>query len=146
MTVPMVIRKSYIPSLGTSVPPGSGDQRTAQPDLSKENVLTEIHMIRSSDPNRWQKALVVGLLVWVSISILSTCTRAQGPSTHKRVLILYWYNKDFPGNILFDHAFQATLNNHLVRPAEIYEEYFESNRFPGDKPTTTSMLVSAYFC
>ena len=46
--------------------------------------------------------------------------------------MLYWYNKDFPGNILFEQSFQAVLNSAAVGNVEYYPEYLESNRFPGE--------------
>jgi PAS domain S-box-containing protein len=48
------------------------------------------------------------------------------------VLVLYWDNKDFPGNILFDQAFQTVLKQRLGPPVEYYTEYLEPIRFPGE--------------
>jgi PAS domain S-box-containing protein len=48
-------------------------------------------------------------------------------------LVLYWYNKDYPGNIDFDQSFQTTLKSSGSDQIEYYPEYLESNRFPGDE-------------
>jgi signal transduction histidine kinase len=50
----------------------------------------------------------------------------------KRVLVLYWYNKDYPGNVLFEQAFINVLEGAQVSGLEYYPEYLESNRFPGE--------------
>src|SRR5215510_8094014 len=52
----------------------------------------------------------------------------------KRVLVLYWYGKDFPSNVEFDRGVQAALRTARV---EYYAEYFEPNRFPGEVQATT---------
>jgi PAS domain S-box-containing protein len=49
------------------------------------------------------------------------------------VLVLYWYNKDYPGNVAFDQYFQAILKSAGTEQIEYYPEYLESNRFPGDE-------------
>lgn len=50
----------------------------------------------------------------------------------KRVVVVYWDNKDFPGNIRFDEAFQSQLRS-LLPNVEYYPEYLESSRFPGEQ-------------
>src|SRR5215470_667277 len=51
----------------------------------------------------------------------------------KRVLVLYWYGKDFPSNVEFDRGVQVALRTARV---EYYPEYFEPNRFPGEAQAT----------
>src|SRR5262245_43842829 len=58
--------------------------------------------------------------------------RAQQTESPKRVLVLYWYDKDYPGHIIFDRSFQAALQAAPAGTVEYYPEYLESNRFPGD--------------
>jgi PAS domain S-box-containing protein len=72
----------------------------------------------------------VASLVWVAL-LFPSAARAQfaGP---KRVLVLYWYNKDYPWNINFDRTFQAALGSAGAGRFEYYPEYLESNRFPGE--------------
>ena len=48
------------------------------------------------------------------------------------MLVLYWYNKDVLGNILFDQAFQSVLHSANLGNVEYYPEYLENNRFPGE--------------
>jgi signal transduction histidine kinase len=68
------------------------------------------------------------LLVWAFL--LPGGIRAQQDPAPKRVLVLYWYDKDFPGHVKWDESFRAAL-----KPAggtiEYYPEYLEANRFPG---------------
>lgn len=65
------------------------------------------------------------------LSSLVIVVFAQGTDP-KRVVVLYWDNKDFPGNIRFDEAFQLQLRS-LAGNVEYYPEYFESSRFPGEQ-------------
>ena len=71
------------------------------------------------------------LLVWILVSVCSAV--AQHRSTPKRVLVLYWYDKDFIFNNLFDRGFQAALKSAADGSVEYYAEYLESNRFPGER-------------
>ena len=49
----------------------------------------------------------VALLACLILSLLPSFGRAQQSTPPKRVLVLYWYDKDFPGNVRFDRSFQA---------------------------------------
>ncbi|HSE32830.1 MAG TPA: ABC transporter substrate binding protein [Pyrinomonadaceae bacterium] len=77
--------------------------------------------------------LIVREFLFASLlfSPLVTVVTAQTTSP-KRVVVLYWDNKDFPGNIRFDEAFQSQLRS-LTSTVEYYPEYFESSRFPGEQ-------------
>src|SRR5262245_57876380 len=81
------------------------------------------------------------LLVWVVMSLLPSVARAQQSTAPKRVLVLYWYNKDYPGNVRFDQSFQAALQSAPAGTVEYYPEYLESNRFPGENQ---SLLLRDY--
>jgi PAS domain S-box-containing protein len=50
----------------------------------------------------------------------------------KRILALYWYNKDFPSNPALDRSLQAVLKSAPAGSIEYYTEYLESDRFPGE--------------
>lgn len=76
----------------------------------------------------WLIALV---LLFVVVSVVSAQTVAP-----KRIVVLYWDNKDFPGNIRFDEAFQSQLRSSSDN-FEYYPEYFESTRFPGEQYETS---------
>lgn len=58
---------------------------------------------------------------------------AQQPAQPKRVLVLYWYNKDHPWNVGFEQSFESTLRSSSDPAIEYYPEYLENNRFPGEK-------------
>lgn len=47
------------------------------------------------------------------------------------MLVLYWYSKDFPGNIAFEQAFKENLKIDSGGPIEYFAEYLEEDRFPG---------------
>ncbi|HKO97566.1 MAG TPA: ABC transporter substrate binding protein [Pyrinomonadaceae bacterium] len=75
------------------------------------------------------------IFVLLACCVFSLCAvgQAQPTGEPKRVMVLYWYNKDYPGNVVFDRTFQSTLKSTGSDQAEYYPEYFESNRFPGDE-------------
>src|SRR5262247_3434124 len=72
------------------------------------------------------------LLFWIVVLIAPLVARAQQSASPKRVLVLYWYGKDFPANIRFDRSFQAALQSAPDGTVEYYPEYLESDRFPGE--------------
>jgi len=75
-----------------------------------------------------QTALLVLFVVWLSRSP----GLAQEPVEPIHVLVLYWYEKDYPANVEFDRYFQAALRSAARGPIEFYSEYLESSRFPGE--------------
>ena len=78
--------------------------------------------------SRWLRIIVV--CAWVLCGFAAVC--AQEPAkTKPSVLALYWYSKDFPGNVLFEDAFKQTLNITPNGPIDYYAEYLEEDRFPG---------------
>jgi signal transduction histidine kinase len=89
------------------------------------------------NPARKNPRLVGFLRCQVAVLIVLTalCGRcevcAKSSNVPKRVLVLYWYNKDYLGNILFDQAFQAALQSQHPQ-VEYYPEYLETNRFAGE--------------
>src|SRR5215510_651426 len=70
------------------------------------------------------------LLLMTHFPLAAPAREIQRP---KRVLVLYWYGKDFPSNVEFDRGVQAALRTARV---EYYAEYFEPNRFPGEVQAT----------
>jgi len=90
--------------------------------------------------SEFRRAIVTALLVTVALLVTSSA-QAHSDAGPKRVLVLYWYNKDYPGNILFDQNLQEALNSAQAGPIEYYPEYLESNRFPGEKQ---SLLLRDY--
>ena len=49
------------------------------------------------------------LFVAVVILLLPSIARAQQAATPKRILVLYWYDRDYAGNIVFEQNFRAVL-------------------------------------
>jgi PAS domain S-box-containing protein len=79
--------------------------------------------------NRADKVFWLALVVFLfALGAHPLC--AQPAATPKRVLVLYWDNKDFPGNIKFDESFKAQLTSGAGN-VEYYPEYMETTRFPG---------------
>jgi signal transduction histidine kinase len=74
--------------------------------------------------------LIATQFLFVS-SLLAQIASAQTVEP-KRIVVLYWDNKDFPGNVRFDEAFQSQLRSRMDN-VEYYPEYFESSRFPGEQ-------------
>jgi PAS domain S-box-containing protein len=64
--------------------------------------------------------------------LVSPVVCAQQAATPKRILVLYWYNKDWPSNVSFGQNFQAVLQSTPPANAEYYAESVETNRFPGE--------------
>src|SRR5438552_10471924 len=58
--------------------------------------------------------------------------RAQETEKRKRVLVLFWYGKELPPNLLFEQAFHEVLQKAAIKNVEYYSEYLESDRFAGE--------------
>jgi PAS domain S-box-containing protein len=83
----------------------------------------------------------VVLLVGIVLLPLLSVVRAQQAPTPKRILVLYWYNRDYPGDASFSQNFQAVLQSAPAGTVEYHSEYLESNRFPGENQ---SLLLRDY--
>jgi len=81
------------------------------------------------------------LAIWIAFLLVPAGARTQQPASPKRVLVLYWYNKDYSWNVNFDRSFQAAMHSARGGPFEYYPEYLESNRFPGE---SQSLLLRDY--
>ena len=71
------------------------------------------------------------LLICFAPLLLSPNARGQ-TARPKRVMVLYWYDKDYPANIQFDQSFQKALQSAPAGSVEYYAEYLETNRFRGE--------------
>ena len=69
------------------------------------------------------------LLVTCVFFVLVPAIRAQAKAP-KRLVILYWDNKEFPGNAKFEESFKAHLQLDRRQDVEYFPEYFELSRFP----------------
>src|ERR1051325_10665678 len=82
-------------------------------------------------------ALFIGLVT----CLLPAVARAQSAAAPKRILLLYWYTREYAGNITFEQNFRAGLQSALPEAVEYYSEYLELNRFPGNNQ---SLLMRNY--
>ena len=64
-------------------------------------------------------------------TLVSTAT-SQSSDAPRKVLVLYWESKDFAGNISFDQGFQTGLHAEPSSRWELFSEYLDSTRFPGE--------------
>ena len=81
---------------------------------------------------------------WVVSAIVSLLLPSSGRSQEsapKRILVLFWYDRFFPGNIAFDEQFRTDLRSAAPEGIEYYSEYLETNRFPGENQ---SLLMRDY--
>ncbi|HKV33979.1 MAG TPA: ABC transporter substrate binding protein [Pyrinomonadaceae bacterium] len=63
---------------------------------------------------------------------LTAVVKGQDSVETKKVLVLYWDTKDFPGNISFDQGFQAGMRSEPTNQWELFSEYLDTTRFPGE--------------
>jgi PAS domain S-box-containing protein len=82
---------------------------------------------------RFSRNITIVVLLLSTVLFFHAVGKAQPSVAPKRVLVLYWYNKDYPGNVAFDQSIQTTLRSAGSDQIEYYPEYLESNRFPGDE-------------
>jgi signal transduction histidine kinase len=80
--------------------------------------------------------VVVFLLVVWALTLLAPPGYAQ-PIAPKRLVVLYWDNKEFPGNARFEKSLKAYLQLDRRQDIEYFPEYFEASRFP-DQHTAVS--------
>src|SRR5919107_2229915 len=79
-----------------------------------------------------RKVFVVMLLVLVTPLLVAPDSPAQQVTKPKRVVVLYWYDKNFVGHVRWDQGFQSALQAAPKGSIEYYPEYLEANRFPGE--------------
>ncbi|HKQ76017.1 MAG TPA: ATP-binding protein [Blastocatellia bacterium] len=77
----------------------------------------------------------------VVILVLPSVAHAQQVAAPQRILLLYWHNREYAGNIAFEQNFRAGLQSAPPGTIEYYSEYLESNRFPGE---SQSLLLRDY--
>ena len=84
---------------------------------------------RFKDLHLLRQRAVRCVLIWVVLPGLPIIGLAQPSSESKKVLVLYWYHKDYPWNSMFDQGFRKELQ--VAQPGiEYHAEYLETNRFP----------------
>ena len=84
------------------------------------------------------KLMRVMFVVVVAATLLSPWPGlGQQETRAKRVLVLYWHDRNYPSNTGFEESFR----NGLPTAFEYYPEYLEINRFPGE---TQSLALRDY--
>ena len=71
-------------------------------------------------------------IICIALAIIAPAAMGQDSAPKKKVVVLYWDTKDFPGNISFDQGFQAGMRSETSNRWEIFSEYLDSTRFPGE--------------
>lgn len=84
------------------------------------------------------------VLAWGAFLLSPSQTSAQQAEATKRVLVLYWYDRDYPGHVKWDQSFQAELQANLGGTIEHYPEYLEANRFPDQSQALRDYLRQKY--
>ena len=74
---------------------------------------------------------VVFLLVVCAFALPVPVARAQA-NAPKRMVVLYWDNKEFPGNAKFEESLKTQLQLDHRQDIEYFPEYFEVSRFPDE--------------
>ena len=69
------------------------------------------------------------VLLVCAFTLLVPVARAQAIAP-KRLVVLYWDNKEFPGNAKFEESFKAQLQLDRRQDVEYFPEYFDFSRFP----------------
>src|SRR5690349_6272320 len=78
-------------------------------------------------------ARVRGVVLIVCALFLFASILAAQKVEPKRIVVLYWDNKDFPGNARFEESFKTRLQLGQRQDLEYFPEYFELSRFPEEK-------------
>ncbi|HSD47280.1 MAG TPA: ATP-binding protein [Pyrinomonadaceae bacterium] len=79
---------------------------------------------------------IVELLFLCAFTLLVPVCAAQTVAP-KRIVVLYWDNKEFPGNARFEESLKRQLQLDRRQDIEYFPEYFEASRFP-DQNTAAS--------
>ncbi len=82
------------------------------------------------------RKIFLPMLVVCAFTLLVPVARAQTVAP-KRVVVLYWDNKEFPGNARFEESFKAQLQLDRRQDVEYFPEYFEFSRFPEENTAVT---------
>ena len=75
----------------------------------------------------------VSVVVCLLVTTLVPVVKSQDSPETKKVMVLYWETKDFPGNVSFDQGFQAGMRSEPSNQWELFSEYLDTTRFPGER-------------
>lgn len=81
------------------------------------------------------------LLVGVIVVPLTSGARARAAPESKRILVLYWDDRQSQADDAFAHTFRSVVESAPAGTVEYYSEYLEASRFPGENQ---SLLVRDY--
>ena len=90
-------------------------------------------LVNHRDTENTEVAQRSGRVVRVALLLLLLASVASAQDAPKKVLVLYWESKDFVGNISFDKGLQAGLFADPSSKVELFSEYLDTTRFPGEK-------------
>jgi len=90
-------------------------------------------LVNHRDAENTEVAQRSGRVVRVALLLLLLASVASAQDAPKKVLVLYWESKDFVGNISFDKGLQAGLFADPSSKVELFSEYLDTTRFPGEK-------------
>ena len=90
-------------------------------------------LVNHRDAENTEVAQRSGRVVRVALLLLLLASVASAQDAPKKVLVLYWESKDFVGNISFDKGLQAGLFANPSSKVELFSEYLDTTRFPGEK-------------
>ena len=77
------------------------------------------------------RARVVLLIIGAVLSLTAAVNVvAQQTSTPKRVVVLYWYDKNYAGHVRWEQGWTSSMQSANEQSIEYYPEYLEANRFP----------------
>src|SRR5262245_56799659 len=75
-------------------------------------------------------------LILVCACVATATALAFGQaSPEKKVLVLYWDNKDVPANVSFDDGFREGMLAEPNSAWQLFNEYLDSARFPAEQQT-----------
>lgn len=72
---------------------------------------------------------LVGFVIVCAFLLVVPVVSGQATAP-KRLVVLYWDNKEFPGNAKFEESFKAHLQLDRRQDVEYFPEYYEFSRFP----------------
>jgi len=76
---------------------------------------------------------LTAFIVLSAVGLSSSDAWGQRLVKPRRVLLLDWDEKEQPANVEFERNFEAALRSAAPGGIELYSEYLESNRFPGEE-------------
>jgi signal transduction histidine kinase len=86
-------------------------------------------MARLPEYMRTRQFLLLALLAFIVNSPVCASKSDQPGIAPRRILVLYWYNQDFRGNIASNRYFRAALKSTATGPAEYFPTLWELHKW-----------------